>query len=217
MNRRLLPRSGLLAAYLLSVGPALDAQEVGFSLVRGESDHVEFPSPDGFRASVLIGLTSSFTVRLGLTRITDETTKVGTVCQVYSPRIECNPEMTNTSISLSGLRGGLMWTHWFGDYIRVGVGGGGSFNQVSVEATGVSGQRADFLDPAGGQLGAFGRISAAVAPYPAIPFRITGGLAAHWVNFHVCSGEDPPQYDPLCDPTTFREVEVGISYSFPRR
>ena len=104
-----------------------------------------------------------------------------------------------------------------GDYLRLGLGGGGSFNQVGVDAVGESGLMADFLENGAGQLGVHGSLSLAIAPYPSIPLRITGDFTGHWVNFSVCSGEDPPQTDPLCDPATFKEVSLGLSYDIPRR
>jgi hypothetical protein len=217
MDRSHLSVFGILAGFFFALCPPLAAQELGVFSTIASSDHVEFPSPTGFGASAHIELTPNWLVGLALHRVSDKTTKMGTVCRVYSPRIECLPAMTETHITLTGLRAGLMGVYWAGEYLRFGLGGGGSFNQVGVESNGVSGGLADFLDPAGGQLGAYAKVSLAFAPYPRIPFRITGGFASHWAFFHVCSGEDPPQYDPLCEPGTFQEVELGLSYHIPRR
>ena len=100
MNRCVRPLGWAWLMCALCLSSPLAAQEVGLSYVTAESDHVEFPTPMGFNASVLIELSPSVHARLGLVRVYDETTKMGTVCQVYSPRIECNPEVTNTSMRL---------------------------------------------------------------------------------------------------------------------
>lgn len=217
MERFANPPSGILAGLLLFFCPPAAAQELGVFATVANSDHVEFPSPTGFGASALFEITPSLLVRLSIQRVSDETVKIGTVCRVYSPRIECGPEMTETSITLTGFRAGLLWAHGAGDSFRFGLGGGGSFNQAGAEANGVSGRRADFLLPHGASLGAYGSVSLAVAPYPSIPFRITGGLTSHWAFFGVCSGEDPPVYDPLCETGRFTEFEIGLAYEVPRR
>ncbi len=214
MNRRL--RLALLAV-LLALYPLespIASQEVGVSMVAAGSRHQELPSPEGLSAFALVELSPDWLVRVSFQRVSDVTVKEGLVCVSYSPRIGCGPQETRTSTSLSGLRGGILRAFAFGDRLRVGAGGGLSFNQVDTRATGVSGHRADLLHPTGGQLGAFGLLSVAMAPYPAIPVRIVAGLAAHWVDFRACSGETPPQYDPFCTSGAFRELEVGLSYAF---
>jgi hypothetical protein len=216
LHRFAIPPWGILAGLLLSFCPPAAAQELGVFTTIASSDHVEFPSPAGFGGSALFEITPSLLVRLAFQRISDETLKIGTVCRIYSPRIECGPEMTETSITLTGLRAGLFWAHGAGDFFRFRLGGGGSFNQAGAEANGVSGRRADFLLSHGASLGAFGRVSIAVAPYASIPFRITGGFTSHWAFFDVCSGEDPPAYDPLCETGRFTEFEIGLAYEVPR-
>jgi hypothetical protein len=153
-------------------------------------------------------------LQVSFQRVSDGTVKQGVVCVTYSPRIGCAPEQTRTSASLSGLRGAIVRAVHVGRRLRLGGGVGVSFNQVDVAATGVSGRRADLLHPTGGQLGVFGSLSLAVAPYPEIPARVLGRMNAHWVDFRACSGEIPPQYDPFCTSGTFRELEVGLSYAF---
>ncbi|MFC1662393.1 hypothetical protein ACFL3S_13235, partial [Gemmatimonadota bacterium] len=128
--------------------------------------------------------------------------------------IDCQPEMTDTSVTMSGLRGALMRHFDLGGRFRIGAGAGGSFNQIAAEATGVSGRIADLLSPNSGQLGFLVLLSAAVAPVPRIPMRVSGTASGHWVNFRSCSENDPPQYDPFCGTSFFREVELGLSYAF---
>jgi len=217
MNRRSVLLAAALASLLHPVSPPLRAQELGVFTAFATSNNLEFPSPRGYGASGLIELAPSMLIRLSVQRLSDYTEKMGTVCLSYQPRIGCLPEMTETSITLTGLRAGLVWIVRSGERLRFGVGGGGSFSRVGVESTGVSGRLADFLSKNTGQVGAYGSLSASVAPSSGIPLKVTGGFSSHWVHFHTCSGEDPPQYDPLCKPGWFKEFEVGLSYFIARK
>jgi len=55
----------------------------------------------------------------------------GVVCDRYSQRINCRAEETQTSVDFSDLRGALMWALPLGDQVRLGAGGGLSFNTCS--------------------------------------------------------------------------------------
>ena len=89
-----------------------------------------------------------------------------------------------------------------------------SFNQVSAESVGESGLDADLLAPNAGQIGYHALLSAAVTPVRGLPVSLTGGISVHWVGFNTCSGNDPPQYDPFCGTSVFREIEAGVAYAF---
>ena len=122
--------------------------------------------------------------------------------------------MTFNEVSLSGLRGGLLRTFVLARWIRVGVGGGLSFNEVNARSVGENGMKADLLAPNSGHLGYLATAEAQWIPLPGLPFRIDSSLSEHWVDFNTCSGETPPQYDPFCKVGRFTEVEVGASFIF---
>ena len=207
----------LILAGLTSFGATpLESQELGafFSMV--SSDQVELPNPTGFGAFAQLEVPGPWLARLSLHRFSDGTRKMGTVCRNYSARIDCHPEMTDTSVTMSGLRGAFMRAFHLGGLARVGAGVGVSFNQVSAEATGEAGGPADLLAPNTGQLGVLVLFSAAVNPVPGVPVRITGTLTGHWVKFRSCSSNDPPEYAPFCGTNAFKDVEMGLSYTFPR-
>lgn len=204
----------LLLGVLLPPFSHLEAQEVGVFFTVASSDQVELPSPSGFGASALMELGPDWLVRLSLHRTSDDTSKEGIVCRNYSQRIDCLPEMTETSVTMGGLRGALLRTFSVLGWARLGLGAGGSFNQIRAEATGVSGRVADLLSPNSGQLGFLALLSAAVTPVPRIPVRVSGTVSGHWVNFRSCSANDPPQYAPFCGTDRFEEFELGLSYTF---
>lgn len=192
----------------------LKAQEVGTFLTVARSNQLELPSPSGFGASALMELVPGWLVRLSFHRTADDTSKEGIVCRNYSARIGCLPEMTETSVTLNGFRGALLRTFESVGGARLGVGAGGSFNQINAAATGVSGRVADLLAPNSGQLGFLVLLSGAVTPVPRIPVRVSGTVTGHWVNFRSCSDNDPPQYSPFCGTDRFEEIELGLSYAF---
>ena len=212
----------LLVAGLFSAGPASLASqqpslfhELGVFAISAHSNHKEIPSPRGFGGAASWKFGGSFLARLSYHRISDDTRKEGIVCDQYSQRINCRSEVTETSVTLSGLRGGLLWALPLGDRVRLRAGGGLSFNHVTAESVGrESGLDADLLAPNAGIIGFTALISAAVTPVSAIPVKLTGGFGVHWVNFNTCSGNEPPQYDPFCGMDSLREIELGLSYAF---
>jgi len=202
---------GVLFLAALSFPAPAPCQELGVSYTVAGTDNPEFPDPHGFTAHALMALNQDWFFRGSLHRVKNETEKDGRVCRLV-PHIGCKSEETHTSLALSGLRLGVIRSLRFGDKIRVLAGGGFSFNTLSGRSVGVSGLQADLLVPKGGQIGTFGTLSLAMTPYPRVPIAVVGGINAHWVNFNACSGGDPPQHDPFCNPSTFRELEVGLSY-----
>jgi len=209
--------SGLLStgpAPLLAQQPSL-FQEMGVFAISATSDHRELPSPTGFGGNASWEFAGSLMAQLSYRRVSDDTRKEGVVCDQYSQRINCRPEMTDTSVRFSGLRGSLMWVLPLGDQVRLGAGGGLSFNHVSTETVGMeSGLSADLLAPNAGIIGYAALISAAVRPLSKVPVRLVGGFGVHWVSFNTCSANEPPQYDPYCGMDSFREIELGLSYAF---
>lgn len=208
---------GLLVAApgpLRSQQPSL-FQELEAFAITASSDHPELPSPRGFGAASIWEFADHFMARLSYYRVSEDTRKQGVVCDQYSQRINCRAEETDTYARLSGLRGVLMVKHPLGDKVRVGAGGGLSFNHVNTEAEGtVSGLEADLLAPNAGIIGFSALVTARVTPVSTLPLSLGGGIGIHWVNFNTCSGNDPPQYDPYCGMAPFREIELGISYAF---
>jgi hypothetical protein len=102
-----------------------------------------------------------------------------------------------------------------GEQLRLGLGGGFSFNSLAAEAVGVeSGLQADLLAPNAGIIGFTALITAAVTPVTKVPLRFTGAFGLHWVNFSTCSGEDPPPYEPYCGMERFNEIELGLAFTF---
>jgi hypothetical protein len=198
------------------VAPALGAQELGAFYSFGSSDQVEIPDPTGFGAFAQWEFPGSWLVRVSLHRFAQDTYKEGVVCANYSVRIDCISEMVDTSVTMGGLRGALMRAFHVGKVARIGAGLGVSFNQINAEATGETGRRADLLAPNTGQLGFLALLSGALAPLPSIPVRLTGTVTGHWVNFRSCSSNEPPQYAPFCGTDLFKDVELGVSYTFPR-
>ena len=192
----------------------LASQEVGISFTAAESNLLELPAPLGIEAYAMMEFNPAWNVRVSFRRIADETGKAAQVCRVYAPHIGCRLEDTHTSLSLSGLRVGVMRVFSLGELFRVGAGVGLSFNHLDGEAKGVSGLKADLLLPNGGQLGALGLFSLAFSPYRPIPIRVVGDFDVHWVKFNTCSGASPPQYDPFCTPSSFLELGLGVSYTF---
>ena len=190
-------------------------QELGIFAISAHSEHPELESSRGFGFVTSWGVAGPFRVRLSFHRESDDTRKEGTVCDNYSQRINCRPEMTRTSTTLGGLRGLLMWAPSIGERVRLGVGGGPSFNHIDAESVGTeSGLDADLLAPNAGILGISTVLSAYVAPLSKVPLRVLGAFGVHWVNFDTCSANEPPQYDPYCGMESFREVELGLSYAF---
>lgn len=221
MNRKAILVSFTLSGPLLASPAPLASQqpglfqELGVFAISGHSDHRELPDPTGFGAAATWELTGRLMARLSYHRFSQDTRKEGVVCDQYSQRINCRSEMTETNSDFSGLRGALMLRHLLGQRVRLGAGGGLSFNHLSTESVGtVSGLDADLLAPNAGIIGFTALASVAWIPLAALPVRITGGLGVHWVNFKTCSATEPPQYDPYCGMAPFREVEVGLSYAF---
>lgn len=204
----------------LALPPALRAQdrglfqELAISVALAKSDHPEFPSPRGLGAFAAWDIARHWRLRLGYLRFWDESRKPGLVCRMYAPNIACEPSMTSNEVTLSGLRGGLLRTLVLANWIRVGVGGGLSFNQVDASSVGENGMRADLLAPNSGHIGYLAIGEAQWIPFPGLPLRIDGSVSEHWVDFNTCSGETPPQYDPFCQTARFTEFELGGSFVF---
>lgn len=210
----------VLAVPVFLPGPSLSAQqpslvhELAVFAVAAGSDHLELPSPRGFGAASLWELGGDWLARLSFQRMTEETTKRGTVCDLYAPRVGCRTEMTETSVTFSGLRGGILRGVDLGRGVRIAAGAGLSFNQIKAQSQGPQGARADLMAPNTGQIGYLGILSVMVAPLRRVPAGIVGSFTVHRVGFNSCSGEDPPQYDPFCGASSFREIELGLTYSF---
>lgn len=199
---------------LASQQPSL-FQELGVFAISASSDHPEVPSPKGFGVASWWQLGRHVLGRLSYHRVSDNTVKDGVVCDQYSQRINCRPELTDTDVTLSGLRGTVLGTLVVEDRLRLGAGGGVSFNHVDTEARGVvSGRLADLLAPTAGHIGFSTLVAATLHPFFSLPVRLTGSYGVHWVNFNTCSANDPPQYDPYCGGETFRELELGFSLVF---
>lgn len=189
-------------------------EEVGVLAVAARSDSPEFPSPLGFEVHSTWTFQRQWLFRLSFHRLTDETHKEGRVCKSYAPHISCHQELTHSDMALAGLRGGILRTVIFGKSLRMGFGGGLSFNDVNASIIGESGQRADLLAPKTSQVGYLALLSLDyVLPLP-FPIRLSGGITSHWVQFHTCSGSNPPQYDPFCTMSRFQEGELGLSMAF---
>lgn len=190
-------------------------QELGAFATWASSDHEELPGPSGFGAAATWEFARVLMARLSYHRISEDTRKEGTVCDQYSQRINCRGEITETSTTFSGLRTNLMVAPDLGEQLRLGLGGGLSFNSLAAEAVGVeSGLQADLLSPNAGIIGFTVLFTAAVIPVSRVPLSFTGAFGLHWVNFSTCSGNDPPQYDPYCDMEKFQEIELGLAYTF---
>jgi hypothetical protein len=206
----LLSNSGHLSAQ----EPSL-FQEMGAFHLTVSSDHPELPGPVGFGVQSSWELGGFLMARLSYHRVSEDTRKDGTVCDQYSQRINCRAEVTQTSATLSGVRGALLFRFPFGDVVRLAAGGGLSFNHVNTEAVGiVSNLDADLLAPNAGIIGLTGLVTAAIHPLRSVPLKLTGGLGIHWANFYTCSGNDPPQYDPYCGAERFTEIELGLAFAF---
>ena len=190
-------------------------QELGVFWTRASSDHPELPGPSGFGAASTWEFAEMFMARLSFHKLSEDTRKEGTVCDQYSQRINCRGELTETATTLSGLRATLMVAPDLGEKLRLGLGGGLSFNSLAAEAVGVeSGLEADLLAPNAGIIGFAALLTAAVTPVSRVPVSFTGSFGLHWVNFSTCSGEDSPPYEPYCGMDAFKEVELGLAYSF---
>jgi hypothetical protein len=209
-----------LAALGLLVGSPASSQEsslfqeLGVFVVQGASHHVELPSPRGLGIASQWGIGDHWLARLSLQRSRDRSSKRGIVCKLYSPRIGCGEEMTETSVTLGGVRAGLLRSVRLGPDVRLALGGGLSFNQVKARSWGEEGGRADLLQPTGGQIGYLGLFSVSVSPFARIPLGISGSLNAHWVGFTSCAAEGSEEYDPFCGTGSFREIELGLVYYF---
>jgi hypothetical protein len=189
-------------------------QELGIFYTAARSDHVELPSPMGFGAFARWQVADGWLLRLSYHRSKEETSKIGTVCDQYSQRINCRQEPTETTVTFSGLRGSFARALRLGSRVELSLGGGLSFNSVQPKAFSLNGRVADMLVPNTGQLGYLALLSATVAPFRRAPVMLVGGYTNHWVNFNGCSGEDPPQYDPFCGWGILKEFELGLSYVF---
>jgi hypothetical protein len=188
--------------------------EMGVLFTSASSHHPELPSLVGFSVLARWEFADRWRFRLSYHRSRDETRKIGIVCDQYSQRINCRPETVKTRVTFTGLRGVFSRAVRFSQWGEISLGAGASFNHVDPEATGPNGQPADLLVPHTGQLGYLANATLAVSPRRRVPLLLLAGYTGHWVKFRGCSGEDPPQYDPFCGWGRFREVELGLAYTF---
>lgn len=188
--------------------------ELGGFFTSSSSHHPELPSLTGFGAFARWEFADRWLFRLSYHRSKDETRKIGTVCDQYSKRINCRLETTRTRVTFTGLRGAFSRAVGFSRWGELALGAGFSFNHVDPEATSLTGQPADLLVTHTGQIGYLANATLSVSPRRRIPVLLLAGVTGHWVKFRGCSGEDPPQYDPFCGWGRFREIELGLSYTF---
>lgn len=190
-------------------------QELGAFWIQASSDHPELPGPTGFGFASTWEFAEMYMARLSYHRFSEDTRKQGTVCDQYSQRINCRGEITETSTMLSGLRAAMLVAPDLGEQLRVGLGGGLSFNSLAADAVGAeSGLEADLLAPNAGIIGFTALFTAAVTPLARVPVSFTGTFGLHWVNFSTCSGEDSPPYEPYCGMEAFKEIELGLVLAF---
>lgn len=212
--------AGLTISLLLSGGGVASAQqpslfqELGAVLTVSSSHHPELPSPVGFAAFARWGFAGGWLFRLSYHRAWEETRKLGKVCAQLAQQLDCRQELVQTDVTFTGLRGILSRAVRLGRWGELSLGPGVSFNHVDPEASSLSGRPADLLAPHTGQLGYLANASVSVSPMPRLPVLLVGGYTGHWVRFRGCSGEDPPQYDPFCGWGRFKEIELGLSYTF---
>jgi hypothetical protein len=203
----------LSTVLLLLLAHPLRAQELALLLVDATSPNADLPEPTGFSVGGSLEH-RSWLLGAAFVRYTDETLKPGVVCRVYSPRIDCVPEAVRTSTAMGGLRLSAQRTVHLGERLRIGIGGGVSFNAVSATANGQSGRRADLYFPNAGQLGYLGLLSLDVAPLPRLPLRVRGTYGSHWVRFGGCADPDDPTASvnaPFCGGDRFQEWMIGLS------
>ncbi len=216
----LIPFAFALVLPILSPSPGLEAQDRGLfqeltlSGIVARSTHPEFPDPWGIGGVAAWDFQRNWRLRLSFLRLWDDSEKMGLVCVVYAPNIGCEPSMTFNDVRLSSLRGAILRTRVLAPGLRMGIGGGLSFNDVNARSVGENGMKADLLVPNSGHIGYLGMVSAQWIPPLPLPIRLTTSLTEHWVDFNICSGEDPPQYDPFCDAGRFTEWEAGLSLVF---
>ena len=205
------------AICLLGVPSGAAAQTLGATAVWGSSPNAELPHPQGLGLFAQVDA-AGFGFRLSYLRYSDSTRKLGTVCRVYSPRIECGLEDVDTSARLGGLRADILKTVALGELVQLGEGGGMSFNSLTATSTGDSGRPADLLMPKTGQIGRQATASLSVTPVPGVPFALVASYSLHWVKFRGCASvEDRTSgYAPFCGTDRFREVRVGGSVTIPR-
>jgi hypothetical protein len=210
--------SAALALPALHPSNALAAQELGAFVTGASSPNPELPAPRGFGVYGEIEVRRAWIFRLTYARLNDDVSKTGTVCQIYSPRIGCGPELVDTSSRLGGLRLGIMRSLHVGSTLRLAAGGGLSFNSISADAVGESGRPADLLLPKAGHTGYQALVTLGLKPLEQLPLRLSASVGANWVRFVGCSDpeESTGSYDPFCGTDRFDEVRVGLSYILPR-
>jgi hypothetical protein len=208
----------VVAICLLATPTAAVAQTLGMTAVRADSPNAELPHPHGWGLFAQVDAVG-FGFRLSYLRYSDSTNGQGTVCRVYSPRIECGTEGVENSARLGGLRADVLKTISLGEVAQLGVGGGLSFNSLTATSVGESGRPADLLMPNTGQIGRQASATVSLAPIPGVPLRLEGAYSLHWVKFRGCASlEDRTSgYAPFCGTDRFREIQVGASFIVPRR
>ncbi|MCG6987840.1 MAG: hypothetical protein LJF06_06635 [Gemmatimonadetes bacterium] len=220
---RFLPRSGeigslaLIPTLLCAPSPAR-SQEFEAGYVWAASHNAEFPTARGGEIQGLLSLgRNTWQVQLGLYRIWARTQRESVVCRYYTPPVSCQTEETRDRVRLAGFRAGIVRSVLAKSHAEVKLGAGLSLSSVTVlSSTGlVSHREGDVYPTSGANAGVFGLLTLDVTPVPRAGLGIRLGVLAHWVDFGSCS-ETYHRYDPFCSPATFREVQVGVSYSLPR-
>jgi hypothetical protein len=201
------------ASLLMASAPAASAQEIGVSLLWAQSENAELLEPGGVRGFVQWESQSSWLFRLSLQSLSQDSEKEGAVCTVYSPRIGCRAEHVETSASLGTFRLEVMRALRLGEWLRIGAGGGASISSLSATSLGESGNNADLNLPRTAQIGFVALLSADISPVRGIPLKLTGEISRHWVGFNACARLEDI-YSPFCGLTAYREIAVGLAYSF---
>jgi hypothetical protein len=191
------------------------SQQYEATYVSASSENPELATARGGAIEGLFDLGRGWHMFLGFQRIWDNTEKETRVCAAYAPFISCQIEATRNELQLNGFRAGVVRPFLTTLHLELKAGVGLSFNQPRVKKSRglVSGRRADIYMPTGGQVGGLGLLTLDLTPAPQLGLAFTVGVVGHWVKFDGCSDI---HYDPFCDPTTFREIHVGLAYSPPR-
>jgi hypothetical protein len=204
---------GFVTAPLLLDASALSSQEIGGGYLHASSGMTELGGPRGFSGYVQAEVTEWMLLRINHTQLFEDTRKEDRVCLRYEPNMDCSLETVDTSATLRGFRFSLQPIFWVREVVRIGTGGGFSFNSLSIQSLGESGREANLTYPRTGQMGLLAIISFAVKPFYDFPLTLSGSTASHWISFNNCVTAEE-LYGPFCGTTRFQELEVGLSLVF---